>query len=313
MYDFAGNVAVISGSCDGMGKAYAKMLGAHNTRVVINGRYQDRAMVDATVKEITEAGGIAIPDYHDMATDGAELVKTAIDAFGKIDICICNVGISNYSPFGEGDPTKWWNIFNVSFKSTFDIVWTAWPYLKKSNAARVILVSSSGILGNPGMSHYGAAKGAVWGLGNALAKEGNQCGIQVTTIMPSGWTQMHISQDHDKIISDTMSKFMGPEHVASLVTYLCYPGTKVHGSLFEVNGSHAGRCCFGVLPRVFVEDSEPESWEKHADELTAGSSNVTQYYDTATHFSDQLSLADPSQTEFFHNMGNAMVPKTKKD
>ena len=308
VYDFEGRVAVISGSCDGMGKAHAKMLASRGACVVVNGRYQDKTMVDETVREIIDDGGTAVADYHDMSVDGPKLVQTAIDTFGRLDICVCNVGISRYAAFGDGDQAAWWNIFNVTFRSTFDILWTAWPYLKKSGTGRVILVSSSGILGNPGMSDYGAAKGAVWGFGNSLAKEGGQCGIQVITIMPSGWTQLHEKLGHNAIIADTLREYMGPEHVASFATYLCYQGTSVHGEMFEVNGSHAGRCCFGVLPRVFVEDAEPESWEKHAVELKADAKEVTQYYETGAHFSEQLALADPSQAHYFQSMGNAMAP-----
>jgi NAD(P)-dependent dehydrogenase (short-subunit alcohol dehydrogenase family) len=97
--DFSGRVAVITGAGGGLGKEYALFLAAAGASVVVNdlggsvqGQGASSKPADLVVDLIRRNGGIAIADYHNVSTEGVQVIKTAIDAFGRVDILINNAG-----------------------------------------------------------------------------------------------------------------------------------------------------------------------------------------------------------------------------
>ncbi|GGM53976.1 hypothetical protein GCM10011608_43650 [Micromonospora sonchi] len=285
-----------------MGKADALMLASRGARVVVNDVVRENA--DAVVNEITEAGGTAVADTHDVVA-GAEVVATAIDTFGQLDIVVANAGILRVGLFSEQPADEFTSVFDVSFKGTVELARAAWPHLIKSGSGRLILISSSGVLANPGASAYGAAKGAIWALGNSLAMEGDRVGVQVTTLMPTAWTPMTANAYSDENIVSTLRDGMGPEKVAAFITYLAHQDTTVHGDFFQVGGNHAGRLVLAGLPRVFVDDGTPEAWTQKADQLQADSDDLEQFRVTGDQFASEMIASNPSVAAAFKNMNPA--------
>ncbi len=161
------------------------------------------------------------------------------------------------------------------------------------------------MLANPGASAYGAAKGAIWALGNSLAMEGDRVGVQVTTLMPTAWTPMTANAYSDENIVSTLRDGMGPEKVAAFITYLAHQDTTVHGDFFQVGGNHAGRLVLAGLPRVFVDDGTPEAWTQKADQLQADSDDLEQFRVTGDQFASEMIASNPSVAEAFRNMNPA--------
>lgn len=303
LLDFDGRVAIVTGAGQGMGRAHAIALASRGARVVVNDVSQENAQ--QVVSEIASSGGTAVADVHDVATESSEIVQAALGAFGRLDIVVNNAGIIRVGLFHEQSSEEFWKVFDVSFRGTAELSRASWPHLVNSGSGRLILVSSSGILANPGASAYGAAKGAIWALANTLAMEGDRVGVQVSCLMPTAWTPMTESAYSDPTIISTLRDGLGAEHVANFVTYLSHQETTVHGDLFQVSGGRAGRMVLAGLPRVQSTDSSPEGWQGVAHLLKADAEQLTQYRVTGEQFADEMIAANPLVAEAFRDMNPA--------
>ncbi len=303
MLNFNGRVAIVTGAGQGMGASHAIMLASKGAKVVVNDINEENA--NKVVQEIKNKGGIAVVDKNDVSNDAEKIVKTAIDTYGQLDIVIANAGILKVGLFGEQSLDEFWNVFDVSFKGTVNLLHTGWKYLKESDSARVILVSSSGMLANPGASAYGAAKAAIFGLGNTLAMEGDRLGIQVSTVMPTAWTPMTESAYSNPVIVSTLRDQMGPEYVSSFITFLSHQDTKLHGSLYQIGGNHASAMVLGGMPKVFTEDNTPESWVKHEAELAEISENLDQFRVTGDQFAAEMIASNPAVADALKDINAA--------
>lgn len=305
MVDFAGRVAIVTGAGLGMGRAHARELAAHGARVVVN----DVSATNAaeTVRLVEQDGGTAVADVHDVSSDAAAIVTTAIESYGQLDVVVSNAGIIRVALFADQDPHEFWKVFDVSFKGTVDLSRAAWPYLVASGTGSLVLVSSSGLLANPGASAYGAAKGAVWALGNTLAAEGERVGVRVNTLMPTAWTPMtEGAYSHPDIIA-TLRDGMGPEHVAAFVAFLAHQDTAVSGEFFQVSGGRAGRLVLAGQERIVAPESSPEGWAQVADRLVTDAPLVTSYRNTGDQFASEMIAVNPAVAEAFKSINPAVL------
>lgn len=297
MLEFGGRVALVTGAGAGMGRSYARMLAARGARVVVND------IVAADARDVRDAiiaeGGVAVADYHDVSTSSGDIVAAAVDSFGRLDIVIANAGILRLGAFGEQPAEEFGRIFNVSFTGTIELSRAAWPHLAESGSGRLILIASSGMLGSPGSSAYGAAKGGIWGFGNSVAFDGEQSGIRVSTILPTAWTPMAENTFADPVIVRAMQETMAPDHVAAFVTYLAHQDTALHGHTFQVSAGHVSRIVVAGLPRVRVETTAPEDWVAVAPRLEDQSTDLQVYRATGEQFVAELVAADPSLAAAF--------------
>lgn len=149
----------------GLGKEYAKLLAARGASVVVNdlggsrsGEGKDTKAADIVVSEIRSAGGKAVPNY-DSVEDGAKIIQTAIDNYGRIDIVVNNAGILRDKSLTKITEEDWDLIHRIHLKAAFNITRAAWPYFRKQNYGRVIVTASTaGIYGNFGQANYSAGK-----------------------------------------------------------------------------------------------------------------------------------------------------------
>jgi NAD(P)-dependent dehydrogenase (short-subunit alcohol dehydrogenase family) len=289
--DFGGRVAIVTGAGSGMGREHALMLASRGARIVANDISADRAA--ATVDEIARAGGTAVVDTHDITTDAALLVQTAIDSFDQLDIVVNNAGIVLFGMFGEQEAETWWKVFDIHVRGTVEVSRAAWPHLVKSGSGRLINIASSGMLGSPGVSAYSSAKAAIWGLGNALALEGASVGVQVSTVMPSAWTPMTEGSYTDPVVREAFRDQMPPVAIAAFVTWLAHQDTQANNLTFSVSGNAAARGTFSVLPRVRAADSTPESWVAVADDLVNPPEVLTAVHNTSELFRSEFVYLAP--------------------
>ena len=188
---FDGKVVIVTGAGQGLGRSHALAFAARGAKVVVNdlggtstGGGKSSAAADKVVAEIKAAGGEAVANY-DSVEDGASIVKTAIDTYGRIDIVVNNAGILRDTSFPKMTDADWDLIFRVHMVGAFRVTHAAWPYMRDQGYGRIIFTSSAaGIYGNFGQANYGAAKLGLVGFDNTLAVEGVKKNIRVNTIAP---------------------------------------------------------------------------------------------------------------------------------
>ncbi|KAK2739563.1 bifunctional hydroxyacyl-CoA dehydrogenase/enoyl-CoA hydratase fox2 [Myotisia sp. PD_48] len=232
--NFAGKVALITGAGAGLGRSYALMFAKLGASVVVN----DLADPEPVVQEIKKNGGKAVGSRVSVE-DGAAVIKSAIDAFGRIDILVNNAGILRDKAFTNMDDKQWTDIFNIHLKATYSVTKAAWPYMVKQKYGRIVnTTSTSGIYGNFGQANYAAAKLGVLGFSRTLAMEGAKYNINVNTIAPNAGTQLTRT-----VMPEELVQAFNPDQVAPLVVLLCSdvlpkPVTK---GLYECGSGWAGK------------------------------------------------------------------------
>ena len=302
--DFNERVAIVTGAGSGMGREYAVTLASRGARVVVND-ISTGAAAD-TVQAITNTGGTAVADDNNVVTSASDLVRTAVDNFGRLDIVINNAGIVGFGRLWEMDGEAWWKIFDTHVKGTVEVSRHAMTHLIESGSGRLINTSSHGMLGTSHLSAYNAAKAAIWGFGNSMVEEAGAVGVQVTTVMPSAWTPMTAGAFDNPAVVKLLREQLPASAVAAFVTWLAHQDTTVHGETFQVAGVSAVRTAFSAMPRVRVESATPEDWARNADTLMRDG-ELTPLRNGGESFRAELVSFDPSMDAELATA--AVVPK----
>ncbi|KAI6381996.1 bifunctional hydroxyacyl-CoA dehydrogenase/enoyl-CoA hydratase fox2 [Pyricularia grisea] len=241
---FDGQVVVVTGAGGGLGKAYATFFGSRGASVVVNdlggsfkGEGTSSKAADVVVNEIKAAGGKAVANY-DSVENGDKIIDTAIQAFGRIDILINNAGILRDISFKNMSDQDWDLIFKVHVKGAYKCARAAWPHFRKQKYGRVInTASAAGLFGNFGQCNYSAAKLAMVGFTETLAKEGVKYNILANVIAPIAASRMT-----ETVMPPDLLALMKPEWVVPLVAVLVHKNnTNETGGIFEVGGGHCAK------------------------------------------------------------------------
>ena len=278
MADFGlkGRTAVITGAGGGLGRTHALLFGKYGANVVVNdlggkadGSGQGSEMADKVVAEIKAMGGKAVANFDSVSTEAgaAGIVKSALDAFGKIDILVNNAGILRDKSFVKMTDADWDVVFAVHVKGTYYCTKAAWEPMREQKYGRVILTSSaSGIYGNFGQTNYSAAKMAIIGLGQTLALEGEKYNIRTNIIAPVAASRLT-----ESLMPAFVLEKLKPECVSPLVLYLCSEGIDVNGELYEVGGGAVSRIeslrskGLAMNPDDITVEAVAEAWSKIND------------------------------------------------
>src|SRR5580698_4523401 len=197
-----GKVAIVTGAGGGLGRAYAKLFAAEGAAVVVNdfGGARDGTaagaspMAQKVVDAIVDAGGKAVANGADVSTmeGGASILKSALDAFGQVDVLVNNAGILRDKTFANTTEADWDVVVKVHLKGTYCVTMPVWTWLKDNGRPGVIVMTSStsGLYGNFGQSNYGAAKAGIYGFMRVLSIEGRKYGIRVWGLAPGAYTRM---------------------------------------------------------------------------------------------------------------------------
>jgi NAD(P)-dependent dehydrogenase (short-subunit alcohol dehydrogenase family) len=199
-----GRVAIITGAGRGIGREHALLFAAEGASVVVNdlggavdGSGDDRSPAEQVVAEITSAGGTAIANDDDIADwdGGKRLVDAAVEAFGDLHVLVNNAGILRDRVLVNMTEEDWDSVIHVHLKGHFVPTRHAAAYWREQSkagkevrAAVVNTSSTSGLLGNPGQSNYGAAKAGIGAFTVIAAQELIRYGVRVNAIAPAART-----------------------------------------------------------------------------------------------------------------------------
>lgn len=259
---------VITGASSGIGEAMARVYAAAGARVVLGARSAER--LAALTEEIRARGGEAAWCAVDVTVPEQckDLIDTAVDNFGGIDVLICNAGISMRAIFDEVDLQVLHRLMDVNFWGTVNCCKYALPYIQASHGSIVGISSVAGLHGLPGRTGYSASKYAMTGFLETLRIENLKRGIHVMVACP-GFTASNVrfsaltadgSQQGETPRDE--AKMMTPEEVARIVARGIRRRKRL--CLMEIEGraTHfVKKFAPGFLDRMFywVMSKEPDS------------------------------------------------------
>ena len=268
-------VVVVTGSGRGIGKGIATSLAAEGAKVVINARSKSTSgdprlpmVADEAVDEIKKQGGVAVANYDSIGNrEGADnVIKTAIDAFGKIDVLVNNAGIVRDRMIWNMTDEEWDEVMKTNLYGHFYCTRAALSYMREAikngtqKNGRIINGSSySAIKGNAGQPNYCAAKSGVIGFTYSCALALWRYGITCNAIVPRALTQISDTIPDDRMrelaaargvagadtlpIDELKKKFIGgsPEAIGPLVCWLASDDSQdINGQIFLVMEGQVG-------------------------------------------------------------------------
>jgi NAD(P)-dependent dehydrogenase (short-subunit alcohol dehydrogenase family) len=268
---YDGKVAIITGAGGGLGREHALELARRGARVVVNdlggsvsGEGGDKGPAEHVADEINDLGGEAVADTNSVATaeGGEAIVKTAVDAFGSVDIVVNNAGILRDKTFHNMTTDLVEPVIQVHLLGAFYVTIPAWRIMREKNYGRVINTSSnSGLLGNFGQSNYGAAKMGLVGFTRVLANEGRKFNIHANAIAPVAKTRM------TEELLGPAADLVDPKTVTPLVCYLASEECDVSGEVFSAAGGLYARFFIGLTPGYYQQGATVEDVRDHWAEI----------------------------------------------
>ncbi|ELB91184.1 reductase [Rhodococcus wratislaviensis IFP 2016] len=278
--DLTNKVAVVTGSGQGLGLAYAKDLVRHGAAVVINDVNQ--ATADAAVAEITAAGGRAVAVVAPVgSTETAQkLVAGAVDAFGRLDVMVTNAGILRDKVLWKMTDDDFDAVINVHLRGTFTCVREAvLKFREQGDGGRIICIGSpAGQRGNFGQTNYSGAKSGIVGMVRTWAMELQRAGITANAVCPVAATAMTETvpflapyiegMKNGEPLPDIIRREVGlgtPEDAAGIISFLASDAAaEITGQAFAVGGDRLALWSHPDLTAVEYHDG---GWS--ADDIAA--------------------------------------------
>ena len=231
MLELKDKVAIITGARRGMGKSHALKLAKVGAKVVVSDISQEECqlIVDEIKKEKGEA--IAVKCDATKKEEVDNMIKAAVDKWGKVDILVNNAGICQFKPFLELTEEEWDRTLNINLKGYFLCAQAAAKEMAKQKSGVIINIASVAMgqqgIGFPNIVHYCASKGGIVGMTEALAVELAPYNIRVNAISPGMIeTPMIDPVKQDPKIMEAMlarvpmRRVGKPEEVSNLVLFL---------------------------------------------------------------------------------------------
>jgi NAD(P)-dependent dehydrogenase (short-subunit alcohol dehydrogenase family) len=201
-----GKVAIVTGAGNGVGRGEALMLADHGAKVVVNdlggsvtGEGSDQRVADEVVKVIESRGGEAVANYDSVSDfeGAANIVKSAVDAFGRLDVLVNNAGVLRDKMMFSMAPEDFDAVIKVHLYGTFNTMHHASAYWRNESkegrqpsASIVNTVSSAGLQGQASQINYGAAKAGIAAMTIIAGLELTRYGVRANCIGPGGFTRM---------------------------------------------------------------------------------------------------------------------------
>lgn len=273
--DFTGRVAIVTGAGSGLGRCHALEFAKRGAKVVINdlggtrdGVGSDSAAANKVVEEIKALGGEAVPNYDNVATvkGGENIVRTAIDAFGKVDILVNNAGILRDGAFHKMEEENWDAVVGVHLKGAYCVTRPAFINMRENGYGRIIMTTSgAGLFGNFGQSNYASAKMALAGFANVLKFEGAKYNIKTNVLVPLAASRL----TEDVLPPDLFAR-MKPDFITPLVLYMCSEQCEDSGVMINAILGYYSRSAIMTGPGTILSDGERipapeeimENWDK---------------------------------------------------
>ena len=266
---FDGQVAIVTGAGRGLGASYALLLAqcgaiviVHDAGVAPDGSGSDPGVADGVVHAIAQRGGRAVASYENLesAAGCQNVVATAIERFGRVDVLIHNAGLVVFAPIDEMDSGMWDRMINLGVHSSFHLVRSVVPHMKRQRYGRIVLTTSGRAMSldsaAPGLSAYCMGKMAQVGFMFSVAAEVQDFGIRVNAISPVAATRV-LRRNAPELL---------PELVAPGVVFLASSRCDTSGIVLQgVGGRFAAVRChssegvdFGPIP--VTPETVAERW-----------------------------------------------------
>ena len=244
-------VVVVTGAGGGIGRDFAHAMAAKGAKVVVNdvgasvsGEGKDVGPAQKVADEIKAKGGVAVASTDSVAEwDAANrIIKTAIDAFGRIDVVVNNAGILRDRFFFNMSIEEWKAVIDVHLNGSFYVARAAAPYFKNQASGRYInMTSTSGLVGNFGQANYSAAKMGIVGLSKSMALDMAKYNVTSNCISPFAWSRMIgtiPAETPDQKARVEKLKSMETAKIAPLAVYLASDASQsVTGQIFAVRAN----------------------------------------------------------------------------
>lgn len=225
-YSLKNRVALITGATRGIGKGIARALSALGADLLLVSR--DSSAGERASAELRGTGA-RIAFHAGDVTDLASMQKAAQEAirrYGRLDILCANAGIFPAATLVDLKGDQWDEVFNVNVKGTLFSVQACLPFLRESNAGRIVVTSSitGPITGFPGWSHYGASKAAQLGFIRTAAIELSPYGITINAVLPGnieteGLAELGESYRQQMISSIPLKRLGTPDDIGFAVSF----------------------------------------------------------------------------------------------
>lgn len=239
-----GKAAIVTGGSLGIGSAVALGLAREGCNVAVNYRRHDTE-ARQVVAEIEKLGGKGLAVKADVSSfdDAHEMVQQVVETFGRLDIMVCNAGITCDGVIWKMTEQQWDQVISVNLKGYFNYNKAAALVFKEQKSGKIVNISSiNGLRGKFGQSNYAASKGGAIAMSKSLARELGKFNVNVNVVAPGMvLTDMMATipaEFQNKALAETVvGRFATPEDCAHLVAFLCSDLSRhVTGEVIKIDG-----------------------------------------------------------------------------
>lgn len=243
-YDLKGQVAVITGGAQGIGRAVAERMIASGAQVALWD--MDQELAQKTANELGDSAHAYGVDVRDLEAVAAQAARVAKD-LGQIDVLVASAGIAGpNAKVVDYDPKAWAEVMDINLTGIFNCCKSVLPFMVERGYGRVVNIASiAGKEGNPNAGPYAASKAGVIGLTKSLGKEHANQDIAINCVTPATANTRILDQLTPEFIDYMLSKiprgrFLEVEEAASMVTWLCTKDNSfTTASVFDLSGGRA--------------------------------------------------------------------------